>query len=210
MFIDWTVDDATAVNTAATLTMTFTFNLYSADISTGNAAFVASTYYTFAPYITILNADSATIVANPFDAIVMPMEFFIDSSTEVISALFNSGSHLYTTTDWTASDYNTLLLSDPVSAPSAQDVTVTTRAVSACDVDITFDTSKHQCAQLKMTATRLMSTGDTTSDVALDYRAFRIGAGWNVYLAADLTDAYIIDTANYMSSSTPLSSVFAQ
>jgi integral membrane sensor domain MASE1 len=119
MFIDWTVNDATAVNTAATLTMAFTFNLYSADISTGNTAFVASTYYTFAPYITILNADSSKIVANPFDAIVMPIEIFVDASTEVISALFNSGSYLYTTTDWTASDYNTLLVSDPISAPSA-------------------------------------------------------------------------------------------
>jgi hypothetical protein len=69
-----------------------------------------------------------------------------------------------------------------------------------------------------MTATRKMSTTDTAHDIVLDYRAYRMGAGWNVYTADPvpnpyvtfLTDALIADSANYLSSTSPMSSVFAQ
>jgi hypothetical protein len=110
MWIDWTVDDKTAVNTAATLTMDFTFNLYNAAISTSATGefTVPDTAFTFAPYLTFLNADSATIVDLPFDSIVMPIALLTDASANGISAIYNDATYPYTTPDWTATDFNAI------------------------------------------------------------------------------------------------------
>jgi hypothetical protein len=136
MFIDWTVSDATAVNTVADLTIKFTLNLYNANLSTTNTVLVDNNYYPFVPYLTMLNADSATIFTTPFDAIVIPMVLY--KTDTALTAQFNqAGNYAYTTPDWYASDYTTVTLRD-----TTNNVSVTARAAAACDVQIAFDTNE--------------------------------------------------------------------
>ena len=108
MFVDWTVNDATAANTATTLSAAITLNLYNANIATGGTDFAANGAYTFAPYLTVLNTVDTTIVTNPFDAIVIPFVITVDGSGLTINVEYNTATYPYTTPDWHASDYNTL------------------------------------------------------------------------------------------------------
>ena len=80
--------------------------------------------------------------------------------------------------DWYASAFDTITDED-TAASNISSVTVGNGG--ECDMILISDTYLTQCAQLSIKFDRFFDTGDATHDVALSYRKFRIGAGWNLY-----------------------------
>lgn len=160
------------------------------------------------------------------DAFVCTLEFFSPTATtstetklyytiaQKVTAVTDTtkatGTSLGWGQDWTADTSGVLVGSDTspndigLYSVSTSDTTKTT-TWTECDEEIIINEYFKQCAMIKLNLERKFKSTDT-QDVSLDYRKFRIGAGWNLVTVGTVvtsTTTLLAAAAKYSTSDPP-------
>ena len=177
MWITWGNDESAG---DTDLTLSIQMNFYNmVDLNSVNMNSNSINYMMF--YLMFLNYDTATIGTLPYDAYVGLLQFTGTINAGSSDTITWSNSAQSWIVDWYGDASGTLVAPDTSGLSSWDGTTVQTG--ESCDVEITYDESSTQCAQITVTLQRTLAadSGDLgVEDIDIDYRKIQVKAGWNL------------------------------